>query len=249
MRLWWCLVVCACWACGDSAPPPLQLTPTPPPQPADPGAFVNPTLPPAPQGAYAASHVVVAWDGAVPPGPRSREEAVARARVLHGHAEAGPGFHELAKRTSDAPSAGRGGSLPPWTTGTYDPVFEAAVAATAISAVAPLIETSAGLHIIQREPVDRVRVQHLVFAWSGAVGASVTRSRERAETEASAAWQALRASEDPSTLGADLVVADVWLSRGQWVPAAEALAFSLGPGEVGGPVELPTGFVVVRRLP
>jgi parvulin-like peptidyl-prolyl isomerase len=37
--------------------------------------------------------------------------------------------------------------------------------------------------------------------------------------------------------------------RGLLPPSLDALAFSLAPGEIGGPLEMPNGFTIVRRLP
>jgi parvulin-like peptidyl-prolyl isomerase len=37
--------------------------------------------------------------------------------------------------------------------------------------------------------------------------------------------------------------------RGLLPPSLDALAFSLAPGEIGGPAEMPNGFTIIRRLP
>lgn len=73
----------------------------------------------------------------------------AEAKELRGRAVSGEPFSELARKHSDAVDAQRGGDLANRWTSRYREAFEAAVASMSFSGIAPLVETSKGLHLIE----------------------------------------------------------------------------------------------------
>lgn len=111
-----------------------------------------------------AAHILVA---ASPGDPDARREAEALATRLAARLVVEPGqFEELARRHSQCPSAGQGGTLGQLSPGSTVPEFEAALATMTPGAVAPRpVETRYGFHVVRLErriegrdlPFDLVR--------------------------------------------------------------------------------------------
>jgi peptidyl-prolyl cis-trans isomerase SurA len=243
----------------DPAGPPAAAE-TPDTDPTPPGPPPVPEIEPD-QPRYAATHVLVAWAGAVgaPPGvTRSEAEARSLAAELHARAAAGTPLEELARAHSDGPSAPRGGGLGVYATGTMVPDFEKAVASVAPGALAPLVRTPFGYHVVRRDPVMEGRFAHVQISHREAWRATTARTPEEARARLAEARAALEAgtpfeevarrySDDPSAAlnGGDLGL----VAPGQLVPAFEDAAFALAPGETSGVVETPYGVHLIRRLP
>jgi peptidyl-prolyl cis-trans isomerase SurA len=244
-------------ACGSSELPPAPPPPAPPQVEA-----VRPEDFPAPRAPsdarYAASHILIAYADAVrapETTTRSASQAEELARELLARARAGEDFARLAAEHSNGPSAPRGGWLGTYLTGTMVPAFEAAVAGAEIGGFT-LAETPYGWHVIRRDPVEHVRVQHLVVGFEGAHESTATRSVAEARELLVAAQEALaggesfdaiasRLNEDASrSTGGHLG----GFGRGQMVPAFEDTAFGLTPGETSAIVRTPYGLHIVRRL-
>ncbi|MEZ4319773.1 MAG: peptidylprolyl isomerase [Myxococcota bacterium] len=251
--LTWAILVLACAQTPDPASPGPEPTIDPagdPPPPA-------PDWPAPTEPRYAGSHILVAWKGAVDAPPTvTRTESEAKALAERLQREATPeSFARLARESSDGPSAARGGRLGTWLTGTMVPDFERAVASVQPGQIGPIVRTPFGWHVVMREPVEQVRVAHILVGFSGALQSTSTRSRDearalaaslKARLDAGEAFGAVakEASEDSSApRGGDLGV----ISRGQMVPDFEDAAFGLQPGEVSGVVETPYGFHIVER--
>ncbi len=227
-----------------------EVPPTPEPQ-ITPVAAAQPIRPPvqaagssAAPGRYAATHLLVA----VP--PHEDAEARALAEDLWRRADRGEDLEQLARSSSDDPSAPRGGRLGAFEPGVFEPMFEAAVASVGPGELGPIVRTSQGWHVVRRDALDEVLVQHLTWAWKGAHSSRLGRSREQALEAAAVARAALLAGEPPHALGADVVGSDdgLRLGRRQWAVALERIAFDLSVGEISEPVETPTGVVLLRRL-
>ena len=119
----WMVLWLACAGVGVEEPPARspEAPPATEPAPAEPDVS---DLPPPAEPRYAASHILVAYDGAVrSEATRSRSDALALAHELHTRAET-EDFATLAKEHSDGPSAARGGQLGVYATGTMVPDFE-----------------------------------------------------------------------------------------------------------------------------
>jgi peptidyl-prolyl cis-trans isomerase SurA len=252
--VWWLVSLIAC---GVSEPP---NAPAPPePQTSAPRAVVSAPLPPAPAGGrYAASHILVMWDGAAGAVAVGRTEPEARqlADQLHGRASQGEPFEALARAHSEGPSAARGGRLGVYETGTMVPDFEAAVASVKVGSVAPLVRTPFGFHVVRRDRVRVARAAHLVIPWDGAWRSTATRTRSEALEVCEEALAQLRAGaqfaavarqfgeDETAPLGGDLGE----VAEGQLLPAVEQALFALKPGQTSEAVESPWGWHVVRRL-
>lgn len=252
----WTLVMlgCSLFAEPESPPGPAAPTDAPPSVPDATPVGVDPTEP-----RYAASHILVAWQGAVEaPASVTRSEAEARALAesLRERAASEP-FEALAKQHSDDPSGRRGGRLGVWRTGTMVPEFERVVAAARPGELAPLVRTPFGWHVVRRDAIEEVRIAHIQVSWEGALRSGSTRTRDEARRaidgvrERLAAGEAFAAiarelSDDASaSSGGDLGV----IGRGQMVPAFEDAAFGLGEGATSDVIETPYGFHLLRRLP
>lgn len=272
-------------ACDEAAVPPPQPEPTAPPaveqvaappavevaEPApladvaeppatDPTPVSAPALPTDDGGErMAVRHILVAWTGAVGApvnvhrsegGAREKAEAL-RARIL-----AGEDFATLAKQESDDASRSRGGFLGGFGHGAMVPTFEQAAFALPVGGVSAVVESPFGFHIIQREPLEEIRVAQILIQWQGAPGSGVTRSRQEALVRAENAWAQLQeggALEDIARAWSDgaagLRGGDLgWFTRGQFLPAWEERAFALAPGETSPPFETSVGVHIVRRL-
>lgn len=235
---------------------------TPAPAPAPVVEAIAPDDFPAPSAPsdrrYAASHILLSHAEAANAKPgltRTVDEAESLAREILRRAREGEDFAALARAHSDGPSARRGGFLGTYLTGTMVPAFEAAVAGAEVGELT-LVQTPYGWHVIRRDAVEHVRVQHLVVGFSGAHESNATRTRAEARKIMEDALAALsggesfeevaaRVNEDASRqTGGHLG----GFGRGQMVPAFEDAAFALSPGETSGIVETRYGLHIVRRL-
>lgn len=251
--LLWTLLAC------DVAPPgpsvETQLVAPPPPDDTAPESPVPLAtgLPEPAESTYAATHVLVSFAGArgAPADVRrSREEALELARALYLRAEAGEPLEQLARCCSDDPTGRRGGTLGAYRVGTLEPAFERAVASVEERALAPLVETSWGFHVIRRDPVHSWSADQVWVSWSGARLGAVPRTRAEAEARIREARDALnqglpfeevvlRWSEADERLGP--------VGPGQLEAPLEQALKSLRPGEVSDVVESAYGFHLLRR--
>ena len=216
-----------------------------------------------PAGRYAASNILVAYAGAQRAGPsvkRTRDEAEALARQLYDRIAAGEDFGALADQHSDGPERGHGGRLGVFDGAAMLPAIAKAVAGLAEGAVARPVESPMGFHIVRRDKIEEIHVAEIVVSFAGAqkAPAEVTRTRDEAQARAQEALAAAQAkgaafaevvakySDHPTRIRGGILGR---VFRGLLPPALDALAFSLAPGEIGGPLEMPNGFTIVRRLP
>jgi peptidyl-prolyl cis-trans isomerase SurA len=227
-----------------------------------PREVVPPPAKPLPvrQPKYAATTVLISWEGAVGASDRvtrSHDEAARLAAELRARAERGEEMSALARQYSDAPSGARGGSVGVYLSGTMVPAFEDAVAAVDVGRVGPLAESPFGFHLVRRDPIVEQHVAHILVAWTGTPRSQVSRTKEAARGRAEEALRRLQSGEafdkvaaamsddDASrAAGGDLGV----ISPGQMVPVFDQAAFSLKPGETSGLVESIYGWHIVRRL-
>lgn len=246
-----------CWP-SPPAPPP----PDPPEAHTD---VPGPTRAPIPdivpsEPRYAATHVLIAWSGAVDaPASVARTEAEAEriAMDLHARALGGEPLEALARAHSDGPSAPRGGRLGVYATGTMVPDFERAIASVEVGAIAPIVRSPFGFHVARRDPVIEYRLWHTQIAFAGAWRSEATRSKEQARARAEQALAALEAGTPPDQVArsfsddptASLNGGDLGLvAPGQLVPAFEEVAFALEEGATSEIIETSYGFHIVRRL-
>jgi peptidyl-prolyl cis-trans isomerase NIMA-interacting 1 len=123
-----------------------EAAPTPP---------TPPPAPPAQQGeAVTASHILVAYGGAMRADPaitRTKDEAKQRAEQILARARKGEDFAKLADDSSDDPSAKRNhGSLGRFTREQMVKPFADAAFALRPGEVSALVETPFGFHVIKR---------------------------------------------------------------------------------------------------
>jgi hypothetical protein len=134
---------------------PRVIAPVPEPAPA-PAPAPPPAAAPAaaPQGTARASHVLVAYTGAVRARPeitRSKEEAKKRAGEVLARAKKGDDFTQLAREISDDPTAkASGGDLGPFTADRMVKPFSDAAFALKPGELSDVVETQFGYHVIKR---------------------------------------------------------------------------------------------------
>lgn len=241
-------------------------TPEAPPRVAEPTPAVEaPTEAPAEApDRVVARHILIAYDGAksapLKPLP-SRDEAKEIAEGLRQRILAGEDMATLAKAHSDDTSKARGGFLGSASRGSWVGPFEDAVFALPVGGLSEVVESPFGFHIIRREPLDEVRLRHIVVQYKGALAVaprSPAAARSRAEAEARVAEARARLaqgepfeqvvteySDGPmGKRGGDLG----WFLRGELGPAFDAVVFELPVGGVSDVVETPFGLHIVERL-
>ena len=236
-------------------PPLLSVEPEPVAAPSPPP---EPTLSEPTEARYAASHVLIAWAGAVrAPAEvsRSKDEARAIADDIHGRAVGGADFAALARESSDGPSAKRGGALGVYLTGTMVPKFEAATASVQVGEIAPLIETPFGFHVIRRDPVVQIEASHILVSWDDAWRSSAIRTKDQARSRIAEAQAALVkgrkfaeiaaefSDDSTAATGGDLGR----IAPGQMLPAFEDAAMALDVGALSEVVETPYGYHLILR--
>ncbi len=158
---WLILLACAS-SCADLTEPVSTKVVTAPPQPSAPAATAEAAPAPTPSAAptpppeemVAASHVLVAYAGAMRASPdikRTKDEAKKRAEGILAKARKGADFAKLADASSDDPSAKQNhGSLGKFTRTQMVKPFADAAFALKPGEVSPLVETPFGFHIIKR---------------------------------------------------------------------------------------------------
>jgi parvulin-like peptidyl-prolyl isomerase len=160
-----CLLLLACASsCADLTEPASSSTVTPPPERSAAAATAaapapSPTPPPAPAPAapeetVAASHILVAYAGAMRASPtikRTKEEAKRRAENILARARKGDDFGKLADESSDDPSAKLNhGSLGKFGRTQMVKPFADAAFALKPGGISTLVETPFGFHVIKR---------------------------------------------------------------------------------------------------
>ena len=196
----------------------------------------------------AATEVRVAFAGAVgaPEGcARTDAEARALAFRLFADALAGESLESIARRASDAASAARGGGLGPFPTPRFDGAIEDALRAVAVGEVALPVRTSAGWHVVRRDPAPVVGVRWALVASAsdpGATGSAALRSDAEARALAEAARTALDAGASPA---AD-VAGETVLGPGTWASDVTTAVQALPVGR-STVVRSGTGWLAVRR--
>jgi parvulin-like peptidyl-prolyl isomerase len=212
---------------------------------------------------YAASNILIAYAGAKKAAPsvtRSKDEAKALALQLYDRIAAGEDFGAVADRYSDGPERGHGGRLGVFTTAKMLPAIADTIAGLAEGGVAKPVESDMGFHVLRRDKIEELYIAEIVVAYKGAQNAPGEASRGRDEA-AARAGEAVSAARAPGAVFSDVVAKYSdhptkarggvlgRVFRGLFPPDLDRLAFSLAPGEIGGPVEMPNGFTILRRLP
>jgi peptidyl-prolyl cis-trans isomerase SurA len=208
-----------------------------------------------------ASHILIAWNGAVrAPATvtRTRDEASALAETVHRRVTGGEDFAKVAKELSDDTSKRKGGALGAFSAGTMVGPFEEATARLAVGEISPVVETPFGFHVIRRDAMLQVHCAQLIVSFAGAERPidGVSRSKEEAraridvakgELDSGTPWEVVvrKYSEGPAKDdGGDLG----WFAPGQLMPALDKAAMDLDIGANSPVVESPVGFHVLHRL-
>ena len=250
-------------SCGGETPPPPKPGDSPSAVASGVTAVVSlqeqqNTLRPPSGSHYAASHILISWQGAVRAGPkvtRSEEEARTLAARVRERALAGDLFAELAKLHSNGPSKHRGGRLGVYRTGTMMPSFEAAVGGIQVGEIGPVVRTPFGFHIVRRDAIVEVRISHIMVPFVGAWRSQTKTTEDQARESIARARQRVSDGEDFAAVAADLsqdstarVGGDLGrIAHGQMMPTFEQAAFALQVGELSDLVETPYGFHLLQR--
>jgi parvulin-like peptidyl-prolyl isomerase len=171
----------------------------------------------------------------------------------------GEDFAEVAKEMSEDPgSAENGGDLGCFGKGQMVPEFEEAAFSLEVGEVSQPVKTDFGYHIIQvyDKPddeqvcarhilvrIDRTPTEEAIEKANAEAKQEAEEVKARLEAGEDFAEVAKEVSDDPLTAenGGDLG----WVFRGERGDAFDEVAFSLQPGEIGGPVELPEGYAII----
>jgi len=198
-----------------------------------------------------------------PEAPLAKREADALKKIMDARkriTEDGEDFAEVAKEVSEDPgSAPNGGDLGCFGKGQMVPEFEDAAFSLEKGEISQPVKTDFGYHIIQvydTKPDDeQVCARHiLVRVDRTPTEDAVTKADEDALKEAEDVKAQLEADEDFAALAKavsdDPATAEKggelgWVFRGQMGDAFDEVAFSLEPGQIGGPVKLDDGYAII----
>jgi parvulin-like peptidyl-prolyl isomerase len=123
-----------------------------------------------------------------------------------------------------------------------------------------VVETPFGFHVLRREPLQEVRLMHMMVQHKEAHSLSIpakeaSRTPMEARAQMETALAALLAGESFEKVAAEtsdgpmgVRGADLgWFTRGEIGPAFDEAVFALAPGERSGIIESPFGFHIVQR--
>ena len=215
-------------------------------------------------GDYAASHILIAYAGAMRANPqvtRTKEEAKVKAEQLIARLNEEPEiFTELAKLESDGPSGPRGGSLGVFQKGAMVKPFEDALATMEIGDISKTpVETDFGYHVIRRDTRDKLfwAADAFIIAFKGP-RTPPNISREKADAEALANeiktklnrgnFDALAAENNDFQEGSAMFLGAFSEDAAPSPEMMEGLK-NAQYGDVIGPIELPVGYAFIRRVP
>ena len=213
----------------------------------------------------AARHLLLPWAGSrgAPLGTsRSRDDAFREIEELRARMLAGEDFALLAKEHSTDGTRMRGGFLGSFERGSMASSFEDAVWRLPIGGLSLPVETEYGVHLILREPLEEVRLRHVLVQHQDAPGIApdspaASRPREEAKRVIDAARVAIIDDERPfaevaaevgdtatSRRGAELG----WFFRAELGQHFDDALDGLEPGDVSEVIETPLGFHLVERV-
>ncbi|MBW2734597.1 MAG: peptidylprolyl isomerase [Deltaproteobacteria bacterium] len=212
---------------------------------------------------FAAAHILISYKAAkrsLANVARNKLQALTLARKVAAMAQQTPKtFADLARRYSDGPTASRGGDLRSFRAGQMVQPFERALRRLPIGGISGPVETVFGYHIILRKaPPEMLAGAHILIVYKGASRARSTITRSKNEALALAKKVLAMANKAPKRFSAlarqysDGPSAAKGGKLGKWpkgrmVPAFGAAMSRLAVGAIGGPVETPFGFHLLRR--
>ena len=198
-----------------------------------------------------------------PEAPLAKREADALKKIQDARkriVEDGEDFAEVAKEVSEDPgSAPNGGDLGCFGKGQMVPEFEQAAFSLDVGEVSQPVKTDFGYHIIQvydKKPdeeqvcarhilvrIDKTPTEEAVAKADAVAKKEAEDVKARLEAGEDFTEVAKEVSDDPATAdkGGDLG----WVFRGQMGDAFDEVAFSLEPGQIGGPVKLNDGYAII----
>jgi parvulin-like peptidyl-prolyl isomerase len=192
---------------------------------------------------------------------RSASEALSLAQSLKKQIESGESMAKLAKRHSNDPTASRGGFLGASERGSWVPEFENTAFSLRVGEVSEPVETVFGIHILRREPLEEIRLSHILVAHKDAQGVAKKTSeigQRSPEAALRIAQLALKDLDDGTSFpevaeqfsdgpmgrrGAHLG----WFVRGELGPTFDQAAFALDVGETSAVFESVFGYHIIRR--
>lgn len=237
-----------------AAPPPIDRHRPPPLNPDDPEAMME----------LAASNLMLKFVGAEPGRmrkgvevTRSREEALQLAAELAARIRAGEDFEKLTEEYSDGPNYWRGGNLRIFRAGAYPAALSDAVKALEIGEISDPVETAYGIHILRRNPIERIWVRQILIMHEGSAHKrpEVTRSKTEAEALGRELLSRLGAGEDFAALARQYSDDGTRTNGGNMGRITRfviddrfvAAAFDLEIGETSDLVETGFGYHIIQR--
>lgn len=178
---------------------------------------------------------------------RTHAEARTLADALADRIAAGEDFADLARASSNHPSAKHGGALGVFWPGILGAESDEFLFAAELFEYSAPLETRGGILLLQRQEVEAGCLQILIEGSGPEERAQAQALRQQLDAGADFAALAREHSEDPfsASRGGQLSI----FVRGRSDRLVKAATFAADVGETVGPIESPLGLHIVRRVP
>ncbi|MEC7983970.1 MAG: peptidylprolyl isomerase [Myxococcota bacterium] len=185
---------------------------------------------------------------------RTRSASRELAENLKKEIENGAAFKKMSVQYGDDPTANFGGGLGVFGRNQMMKPFEELVFQLEVGELG-LCETIYGHHVVERLPLEEVRLRHLIVQWNAIPDTEQERTKEEAKERIQEAHQKLLEGNDPVEVIASFSDGPMkkrggeagWFQRHQLGTQLRDPAFNLAKGEVSTPIESAMGYHILIR--
>jgi parvulin-like peptidyl-prolyl isomerase len=204
-------------------------------------------------------HILIAYEKswrAAPEIRRTKQDALERAELVRSKVLQGISFASLAKKYSDDPSKHQQGSVGVVERGEFVPEFEQTLFNLQINEVSTVLETGFGYHIVQRLPLEELKLIHILVQWSGIENSLATRSQKEALSIVTNIHTEIKNGANPELMAKQYSEAPFgsrggmlgWFERDSLHKNYADIVFDLHIGDCSTPIESQHGYHLFCRV-